>query len=153
MRKFLQKLLNRETILYLIFGVLTTLVDSVVFWVLNHFVFGIDYYILNHAIAFVAAVLFAFFTNKVFVFRSEDWSGKTFMRELSTFFSGRLFSFGLATLVLVIAKELFHAAEYELQITEKISLNGVEIVKYTVVMVLNIVLNYFISKLLVFRKK
>ena len=153
MKKFLHKLLNRETILYLFFGVLTTLVDSVVFWVLNHHVFGIDYYILNHAIAFVAAVLFAFFTNKTFVFHSEDWSMKNFLRELATFFSGRLFSFGLATLVLVIAKEVFHADAYELRITEQITLNGVEIVKYTIVMVLNIVLTYFISKLLVFRKK
>lgn len=153
MKKLLKKLLNRETILYLIFGVLTTLVDSAVFWILNHWVLGTDYYILNQTVAFVAAVLFAYFTNKIFVFESRDWSGKVLFRELVTFFGGRIFSFLLSTLILIVAEEVFHAADYEWRITEGFSLNGLEIVKYTLVTVLNIVLNYIISKRFVFKKK
>ncbi len=153
MKNLFRKLLNRETILYLVFGVLTTLVDAAVFWIMNHLVLSIDYYVLNHTIAFIAAVLFAYFTNKVFVFSSRDWSRKTLLRELITFFGGRIFSFLLSTLILIAAEKLFHANEYELRITESISLNGLEITKYTIVTVLNIVLNYIISKLWVFKKK
>ena len=153
MKKLFSKLLNRETVLYLIFGVLTTLVDSVVFWIMNHRVLGIDYYVLNHTVAFVAAVLFAYFTNKIFVFESRDWSGSNLLRELATFFGGRILSFLLSTLILIAAEKLFHAADFELKITEGFTLNGLEITKYTIVTALNIVLNYVISKLLVFKKK
>lgn len=153
MKRLMKKILNRETILYLVFGVLTTLVDSAVFWVFNHLILGVEYYLLNHTVAFVAAVLFAYFTNKIFVFRSTDWTGRNLGRELVTFFGGRIFSFLLSTLILVAAEKLFHADEYEWRITEQFSLNGLEITKYTVVLVLNVVVNYFISKLLVFKKK
>lgn len=153
MKKLLKKLFSKETFLYLLFGVLTTLVDSVVFWLMNHKILGTDYYVLNHAVAFVAAVLFAFFTNKTMVFESRDWKSKTVFRELVTFVGGRIFSFALSTLILVIAEEGFHAADYELSITKSFSLNGLEIVKYTVVLVLNLVLNYIISKRMVFKKK
>ena len=52
-----------------------------------------------------------------------------------------------------MAEKLFHAADFELKITEGFTLNGLEITKYTIVTALNIVLNYVISKLLVFKKK
>ena len=62
-------------------------------------------------------------------------------------------SFLLSTLILIAAEKLFHAADFELKITEGFTLNGLEITKYTIVTALNIVLNYVISKLLVFKKK
>ena len=152
MKKLLQKLINRETVTYLIFGVLTTLVDAVVFWALNR-ILGVKFYLLNHAISFVAAVLFAFFTNKSLVFNSRDWSSKTVIRELIPFFGGRIFTFGVGFLLLLIAEEVFHASDYVLHITKKLNFNGLEIVKYTLIAVITIVLNYLFSKLLVFRKK
>lgn len=152
MKNLMKKFVNRETILYLIFGVLTTLVDAVVFWAMNRLI-GVSYYLLNHTISFVAAVLFAYFTNKSLVFNSRDWSGKTLIRELISFFGGRLFTFGVGMLLLVIAEEVFHASDYVLHITKRLSFNGLEIVKYTLIAVITMVLNYVFSKVLVFRKK
>ena len=152
MKNLFRKFVNRETVLYLIFGVLTTLVDALVFWAMNRII-GVKYYLLNHTISFVVAVLFAYFTNKSLVFNSIDWSGKNVMRELISFFGGRLFTFGVGVLLLVIAEEVFHASDYVLYITNKLTFNGLEIVKYTLIAVITIVLNYLFSKLLVFRKR
>ena len=65
--KLMKKVLNRESISYIIFGVLTTLVDwasYAMFWSL-----GWDYRV-STALSWAAAVLFAFVTNKFWVFRS-----------------------------------------------------------------------------------
>lgn len=65
--KLMKKVLNRESISYIIFGVLTTLVDwasYALFWSL-----GWDYKV-STALSWAAAVLFAFVTNKFWVFRS-----------------------------------------------------------------------------------
>ena len=59
MKKLFQKLLNRETVLYLVFGVLTTLVNFLVFDRLNA-ALGEKYVLVSETAAFVAAVLFAF---------------------------------------------------------------------------------------------
>ena len=63
--KIWKKLVNRETISYLIFGVLTTLVDWISYWYMRRL--GIDYRAAT-AGSWAAAVLFAFVTNKLFVF-------------------------------------------------------------------------------------
>ena len=62
--KIWKKLVNRETISYLIFGVLTTLVDWISYWYMRRL--GIDYRAAT-AGSWAAAVLFAFVTNKPFV--------------------------------------------------------------------------------------
>ena len=66
MKKLLQKLINRETLTYLIFGVLTTLVNYVVFWLFDRLLTE-HWVLVTNAIAFVAAVAFAYVTNKLFV--------------------------------------------------------------------------------------
>ena len=62
----------RSIISYLVFGVLTTLVNLVVYYLCYH-LWGVGNDI-SVVIAWVLAVLFAFFTNKPFVFESHDWS-------------------------------------------------------------------------------
>lgn len=70
-------------VLYIIFGVLTTVV--------NLLVYGLFYYnlnctnILSTIIAWIAAVAFAFITNKLFVFESKSMEKKTVFYELMTF--------------------------------------------------------------------
>ena len=63
----MKKIINRETILYLVFGVLTTLVNYAVFWV-GIRLFTDKYTLLINAVAFVVAAAFAYVTNKLFVF-------------------------------------------------------------------------------------
>ena len=146
MKKLFKKLLNRETILYLVFGVLTTLVNFIVFDRMNA-ALGEKYVLVSETVAFVAAVLFAFFTNKPFVFQSKDWSARTLAREIPTFFGGRILSFLIEAGLVVLARDAFHAGQYEL-----LGINGLTIAKIPIAVIV-VILNYVFSKLLVFKKK
>ena len=66
MKTLIKKFVNKETIVYLIFGILTTAVNYFVFWIFNS-MFKVPVLIAN-VIAFIVAVIFAFITNKIFVF-------------------------------------------------------------------------------------
>ena len=67
--KLFKKLFSKEVILYVVFGVLTTLVNWGVFYILNSPCKMNDN--LANIIAIIMAVLFAYFTNKDWVFHSE----------------------------------------------------------------------------------
>ena len=70
----------REMILYLIFGGLTTLVNIFSYFVLTDV--GKIQYLVSTAIAWVLSVLFAYFTNRVWVFRSTASGAKAIAREM-----------------------------------------------------------------------
>ena len=126
---------SHDILVYLIFGVLTTVVNYLVYlpcYNLLHLSSA-----LSNVIAWAAAVAFAFVTNKPFVFRSHDWSAKTVIPELTRFIGTRLGSGGLETLILFLT-------------VDWLELNGS--VWKLVTSVLVVVLNYIGSKLLVFRK-
>lgn len=125
-----------DVISYLVFGVLTTLVNYVVYLPLyNAAGFGAS---VSNAIAWVAAVAFAFVTNKPFVFGSHDWSAAVVLPELAKFLGCRIGS-GLAeTAIIFITVDL-------------LQWNGNLWKLLTSVLV--VILNYIGSKLLVFNKK
>lgn len=125
-----------EVISYLFFGGLTTLVNYIVYlpcYNLLHLSGA-----LSNAIAWVAAVAFAYVTNKPFVFKSHDWSVKTVIPELTKFVSCRVGS-GLLETAIIFA------------LVDWLGLNGNVIKLATSILV--VILNYIASKLLVFRKK
>lgn len=125
---------HKDILLYLIFGVLTTLVNYAVYLPLYNYA-GVSASISN-AIAWIAAVAFAFLTNKPFVFGSHDWHLKTLLPELGKFLGCRVGS-GLAeTVILLLTVDVLHW-------------NGN--VWKLVTSVLVVVLNYVASKLLVFK--
>jgi len=130
----------KEMTLYLVFGVLTTLVNYIVLWLLKD-VAGVEAYggRLANAFAWMAAVLFAFITNKFFVFESLDRNRKTVARETVMFFAARLFSLGVETATLYAGEKLFGQAYFWLT---KVAAS-----------VIVVILNYVLSKLLVFTKK
>ena len=150
MKKLFQKLLNRETLLYLVFGGLTTLVNFIVFDRMNA-ALGERWVVASQTAAFVVAVLFAFFTNKPFVFRSRDWSARTLSRELPTFFGGRILSFLIETALVLAARDWVHAGRYVLCLG-KWSINGLTVAKVPIAVV-TVILNYIFSKFWAFRKK
>jgi len=84
------KLINRETIVYLIAGVLTTLVNLAVYGLLCN-IFGI-FYLLANVIAWVAAVIFAYIINDLWVFRSNPENLKKEIIKILKFFAARAFS-------------------------------------------------------------
>ena len=61
----------KELITYVIFGVLTTLVNFFAFWLFTK-ILGEELYLINNAIAWVMGVIFAYITNKLFVFESKS---------------------------------------------------------------------------------
>lgn len=124
-----------DVVTYLFFGVLTTVVNYLVYLPVYNLL-GISAAVSN-AIAWVAAVAFAFLTNKPFVFKSHDWSAKTVLPELTKFVSCRVASGAIETVILLVTVDM---------------LNWNGNIWKLVTSVLVVVWNYVASKLLVFKK-
>ena len=158
----------KEIIMYLVFGVLTTLVGwAVYFGVINvgkallgipaEVTAGGKYFALYTAaqvIQWVAAVLFAFFTNRRWVFTDADKNAPV-LRQLGVFAAGRVATFGLdyvvtyfGTLALAAMLPSFNSVAL---LGRDWNLN--EIGAKVVAAVIVIIGNYVFSKLFVFKKK
>ena len=137
----------KELIVYVIFGVMTTAVNWIVYSLLTaalgmtgHLEGSAAYVLIgnvSNAVAWIVSVLFAFFTNKRYVFKSDKTKENGAWKEFSLFVSARVLSYlifdlGLYTLCLFF---LPHQVD-------KILMN-----------VLVVIFNYLASKLVVFRKK
>lgn len=137
MEKLKQLIVKYYDILtYLIFGVLTTVVNYLVYLPCYNLLALPA--VVSNVIAWVVAVAFAYVTNKPFVFRSHDWSAKTVVPELTKFVGTRVASGGMESAIIWIAVDL---------------LGGNGNLWKLVTSVLVVILNYVGSKLLVFRKK
>lgn len=137
MRKIMQLVRRHDDVLsYLIFGGLTTAVNYLVYFPCYHY-FALSAGVSN-MIAWVAAVAFAFVTNKPFVFKSHDWSAKILLGELWKFVGCRFGSGAMETAVLFLT-------------VDQLGWSGTWMKLLTGVFV--VVFNYFCSKLLIFRKK
>ncbi|MBQ3087771.1 MAG: GtrA family protein [Clostridia bacterium] len=144
------KLVEYEVLMYLIFGVLTTVVNFVVFWLCGKITdadkalltlggFTLKWVYLANAIAWVSSVIFAFVTNKLFVFESKAKDSGSVMRELVSFFGARILSFVLFdVLMFALLYDVLHLNEYLVKV-----INSVFVV----------IFNYVASKLVVFRNK
>lgn len=119
---------------YLLFGGLTTVVNYVVYYPLYNFL-DLSAAVCN-AIAWVVAVAFAYLTNKPFVFKSNDWSAKVVVPELTKFVVCRIGSGFAETAIIFLTVDL-------------LNING-NIMKL-ITSVLVVILNYIASKLVVFR--
>lgn len=128
------KLINRESVTYIIFGVLTTAVDWVTYTVLWRM--GTDYRV-STALSWAAAVVFAFVTNKLFVFRSFGMRPGLLWREFSGFVAARLAT-GVFTMAAMIV------------MVDGLRLN--EFLAKLVVSAVSLVLNYIFSKWFIFKK-
>ncbi len=129
----------REILLYLIFGVLTTVVDYISLW-LFYDLLGIR--VLDalgaNTLAWVVSVAFAFTTNKIFVFESRDTSQKTLTREILSFVAARLVSLGAESAVIYIGVNLLGSNLWIMKLLAS---------------VIVVISNYVFSKLVIFRKK
>lgn len=125
----------KEIILYLIFGVLTTAINIIVFDIFNN-VFDIDYKISNF-IAWLLSVMFAFFTNKTYVFESKG-RGKKLISEAISFTTARLFSLAVDMILMIVFIDF-------------VKLN--KMISKVIVNVVVVILNYVLSKLFIFRKE
>lgn len=146
--KLIDKLVTKEIISYLFFGVMTTLVNFITYSLLVKFAFGNNpdgsQVTLSNGIAWCAAVIFAFFTNKLFVFESKSFAPLTFMKEFFSFVGARIVTGLMETFIPTL---LINAGLDG-------TLFGVKgLIAKLVVAIAVIILNYVFSKLISFRKK
>ncbi|MGI5986202.1 MAG: GtrA family protein [Clostridiales bacterium] len=131
---------HRELIMYCIFGVTTTIVNWLIYSVCVA-ILSIDLY-SSGIIAWIAAVVVAFITNKLWVFESRSWELKLVLAEAFTFFGGRI---ATGALEVVAVPTL---VGWGLDMT----LLGVEGLPAKMLVSISIViLNYLLSKFISFR--
>lgn len=147
----LKKILNRETILYLIFGVATTVVNYVVFYMMYELLFGRENSLVANAIAFVAAVIFAFIVNKMFVFESKSWSWTVLRKEIPAFLSGRIASFLIEEAGLFLCEKVLKLGGIVAFAFAGISVDWITVAKLALSVIV-VILNYIFCKLFVFKK-
>lgn len=128
----------QEIISYLIFGVLTTIISLATYYLLVYTILdpnkGFELQIAN-IISWIAAVTFAYFTNRKYVFKSNK---EKRLKEAFNFYLSRLSTLLIDMFLMWL-------------LVTKLSFND-KIIKM-IVQVVVIILNYVLSKFLVFRKK
>ena len=126
---------HREVLLYLLFGGLTTLVSIVSFALF--LALGINELIAN-VLSWVLSVLFAYVTNRTWVFEAKADTRAGVLREMTAFFGGRLATLFIEEGLLAVFITWLGLPALPVKIAAQ---------------VIVIVLNYVISKLWVFKKK
>lgn len=142
--EIIRKVISKEVVSYLFFGVMTTVVNLLVYNFFNKFV---DVMVSN-VIAWVAAVVFAFVTNKLFVFESKSWSPKVLAKEIPSFTGARLLTLGIEEVGLLVMIKWLNFDELF-----TIGPVGGELVVKAFLAVIVVLLNYIFSKVLIFKKK
>ncbi|MBQ3137838.1 MAG: GtrA family protein [Clostridia bacterium] len=140
----------KELIIYVLFGALTTAVNFVTFWLFGK-ILGEDLYYISNAIAWFVSVVFAYITNKLFVFESKSFAPKVLIKEISAFFSARIFSFGVEEGGMWLFVDLLKFGEFSLSLFS-FEING-QLIAKLILAVTVVILNYFASKFVIFRKK
>lgn len=127
---------HRETILYLFFGAFTTLVNIVSYLFFTRVI--LFNFMVANALAWILAVLFAYVTNKFFVFESKRIEIRFVFKEFLSFVNFRLLSGVVEMLIMYVMIDL-------------IFVNDIIVKVFTNIVV--IVLNYFFSKMIIFKNK
>ena len=147
-RLFFKNNKNRELLTYLLFGFLTTLISWLVYFGLTFFLKPENYtegsstqrLILHGSqwISWIVSMMFAFFTNKHYVFRSKEKKAGAW-KEFLQFASARLAAY------FIFDALLYDAFIYMLGIDHRVT--------KIIMNVLVVIFNYFASKFVIFRKK
>lgn len=128
--------MNKKEILnYLIMGILTTLLNLIVYILLTK-VGNIDFKIAT-TIAWFISVVFAFITNKSYVFKSSYENYSKVIKEIGLFFSARILSYFIDIISMIVLVNY-------IMISDTIA--------KLIANVIVIVLNYFLSKFIIFRR-
>ena len=150
MDKF-KKLMCSQAFLYIVFGVATTVVNYLVFYLLYNVLWQQSHSLTANAGSFVAAVIFAFVVNKLFVFESRGWSWATLKREILSFLAARIGSFGIEEAGLFLAEKILKLGGVVVITIGGVQLDWITIVKIGLSFVV-VAMNYVLCKLFVFKK-
>lgn len=155
MKELIKKFINKETIIYLVFGVLTTVVNLGIFKIFDVIftsVTNTDLTLLTNFIAWVAAVAFAYVTNKLWVFESKSWKMSVLKKEIPSFVGARVLTLGIEQLGLLIFITWLGFEKYSLDVFGIFSVGGKMLVKAGLA-VFVVVTNYVLSKFIIFKNK
>ena len=125
---------KKEMVSYLVFGVLTTAVNIISFWLFDKW-FDMDYKLAT-TIAWILSVIFAFVTNKLYVFNSKKVEARSVFKEFMSFLFFRLLSYILDLVTMIILVEFLKVDS----LIAKIIAN-----------VFVVIFNYFASKYVIFK--
>lgn len=126
----------KSVIAYLVFGGLTTVINFIVFWIFNDFVQW-PYWLAN-TMAWFLSVLFAYITNKLWVFDSKTPTVRTVLAEATSFFGFRLLSYFVDQAIMIVGISVLHGNNLIVKLIDQIII---------------VVLNWFFSKLFIFKDR
>lgn len=134
---------NKEMLLYLFFGVLTTVVSFIMAGLSKALleVFTDNAKIVttvSTVFSWICAVAFAYVTNRIWVFESQARGKKAIFSEAVSFYGGRLFTLFVELGMMFVGNALLGFNYWATKVVANIVV---------------IILNYVISKLIVFKKK
>lgn len=144
LKELLKKVWNKEVISYLIFGILTTLVNIIVSFVLKAWL-NVEGNIAS-TVGIVASILFAYFTNRKWVFHSTAHGSKEKLTEFGKFILGRAFTMVVEIVGVFLLNDVLHS--FYTVFSENIAY----LINKCIITVIVIILNFFISKFFAFKK-
>ena len=126
----------KESILYLLFGGCSVIVNIVVYYISAH-IFELST-VISNIIAWIIAVIFAYITNKIWVFESKSWNKEVIFDEVPSFFTFRIITgiIDIAIMFIFVDKLYFN-----------------DMIVKVISNIIVIILNYLASKFIVFKKK
>ena len=134
MRKLIIK--YQSFILYCMFGLLTTLINICIYIILYEYIHIAN--ILSNIIAWFFSVTFAFVTNKIYVFKSKLLNLKNVFIEFFRFLIARIATGGVDLIIMYIGVDILKRSTLIIKIGSNI---------------LVIILNYILSRLIVFKSR
>lgn len=140
----------KELISYVFFGVLATVVNLVSFKIFD-VILGSHLYLITNIVSWFITVVFAYFTNKLWVFESKSWEAGVVIKELVGFFGARIFSLAVEEAGLWLMIDVCSMGELSWEIFSFV-LTGNMIAKI-IMQVVIVILNYVFSKLVIFKHK
>ena len=145
MKNFLLKYINRETLSYLFFGVLTTIINYFAFWLVIQ-VWGPETSLIANVFAFILATAFAYITNKLYVFKSKSWHLTIIRKEIIAFLGTRICSFLFEELGLYFCSAVLRMDQWYF-----LGVNGIFVAKIGLSIIV-VIINYILSKWVIFRR-
>lgn len=126
---------HKELILYVFFGGCTTLINIVSYFACRQVL--CMPIVPADVIAWLVSVIFAYVTNKLFVFESKSWRPRLVLKESAEFLAARVFSLGVDVVMLYITVTILDFWELPMKVLANVVV---------------IVINYIFSKWIIFRK-
>lgn len=126
---------HESVMLYLIVGAMTTAVSLITQYIPLLLGFPTE---VNTTVSWICSVTFAFFTNKVWVFRDKARGRSDWIRQAAAFYGGRLTTYFLELAFMSFTVRVLLRNEYVMKLIAQVFI---------------LIINYLFSKLVVFRKK